>query len=218
MRNFTLAVLILPLLALACTFEEDRCIEVQEAVAFTEASSWGTTPADAYAHVDGPRAGVMTWNGGGDLGEMSPSTGVSDITISTTLHTDSAVAIERTHVGDGRLACSNTIELWATVTLVSADGAFDEQFEIALSATDATAGDAVGGRVDLSDHEWVGSFDWIPDSTTGQLYMTVSWTNDALQSVRGSLSWTSVKPEDGDENAVTNTGSGRTLAEFVATE
>jgi hypothetical protein len=218
MRTTTFSVLIIPLLTLACVSQEDQCLETREALAFTEASSWGITPADAYAHVDGPRAGTLTWNGGGSLGEMSPSSGTSGFSLSTTLHTDSAIAVDLEHVGDGRLACSDTIEVQATLTLVSEDGAFDEQLEISLSATDGTLANEVIGEVDLSDYAWSGTFDWDPESATGQLYLSLAWTNDAPQTVRGRLIWNDVKAEELDGNMVTNTGSGRVLAEFEATE
>lgn len=204
-------------LAGACEIQADECIETRSPLRFTDFGPWGVTPADAYAHVEGARSGTLTWHDGGEAGVLTPSAGQTDVTVNVVLDTDSATAVDLEHAGGGRLACTDSMEMKATVEITSADGALAETLQVDLSAAAGEVGDVVVGWVDLSSHVWTGALEWVPMSTGEQLFMRLSWTNDATQSARGWLIWGEQAEVDVEGNTVTGAGVSQVLAEFEAT-
>ncbi|MCA9697790.1 MAG: hypothetical protein KC431_09725, partial [Myxococcales bacterium] len=92
------------LLASACTHEDDRCVEHNSAMGFDDIGPWGTTPREAVGHANGARTGTLSWQGGGAAGSLAPAEGQTGLSLALVIHEDSAIAVEREHVGDGRLA------------------------------------------------------------------------------------------------------------------
>lgn len=200
-----------------CESQADECVETRSPLAFTDAGPWGVSPADAYAHVEGARSGTLTWHEGGEAGVLTPSAGQTDVTVNVVLDMESATAVDSEHVGGGRLACVDSIEMKATVEISSADGALAETMQVDLSAAAGEVGDVVVGWVDLSGHVWTGALEWMPMSSDEQLFMRLSWTNDATQTARGWLIWGEQAEVDVEGNMVTGAGVSQVLGEFEAT-
>lgn len=201
----------------ACETQADECIETRSPLRFTDFGPWGVTPADAYAHVEGARSGTLTWHEGGEAGVLTASAGQTDVTVHVVLDTDSATAVDLEQVGGGRLACIDRVEMKAILEISSADGALAETMQIDLSAAAGEVGDVVVGWGDLSSHAWMGTLEWVPMSTGEQLFMRLSWTNDATQTARGWLIWGEQAEVDVEGNTVTGAGVSQVLAEFEAT-
>jgi hypothetical protein len=211
-----LIVTTLILFCTACAPEEDRCVETATALGFDDPSAWGPSPADLHAHVEGERSGTITWLGGGEAGELEPATGAAGVSVDAVLAKDSAIAVEREHVGGGRLTCVNSIEMTATVTIISDDGALSEQIEVALEADDGSFGAYVSGQTSLATHDFAGAFTWTPASPSEELLVRLSWTDDANGTLRGWLVWADPTGTSVEGDQVTIAGSGRLLAEFEA--
>jgi len=213
MRISILSPLAAALLACACATQDDACVERRTDLAFNQPSPWGPTPAELSAHVEGPRSGAVQWLGGGDLGELTPASGEAELSITTVLDPASAVGVELEHVGPGRLACVDSLELRATVTIQSSDGALAEQLELNLVGVQGEVGGQLTGEVALQTP--AGSLSWAPASDDGELFMRLSWIDDADHTVRGWLIWADASETsvDGDQLQ----GAGRVLAQFEAT-
>lgn len=200
----------------ACAVYDDQCVENRAELDYDDPGPWGESAADRYAHAEGPRAGTLTWNGGADLGALEPSTGQAPVTIELVLDKDSAVGVDLEHVGGGRLACVDRIELVGTLSINSDDGALSESIELELRSEPGTVGNEITGHADLSDHSFAGSLTWSPISATQELFIRVSYIDDASGTARGWLIWGDRETTSVSAETVTVEGSGRVLAEFEA--
>ncbi|NVB41452.1 hypothetical protein G6O69_26675 [Pseudenhygromyxa sp. WMMC2535] len=201
----------------ACNSEEDRCVETRTAVAFDEAASWGKTPQESVGHVSGERVGVLYYEGAGATGSIEPSAGEVGFSLTTTLDESSVTAVESENVGDGRLFCQSRVEMLATVTLTSDDGALQETLEVELEAPVGVLGNEVVATVALDEHTFEGSLDWAPADGSGSLLLTLWWFQDATLSARGWLVWGDAAEIEVSGGEVTGAGVARVLASFEAT-
>ena len=211
----TAALLVPTVLVPACTREDDRCVEHNSAVGFDDIGPWGATPREAVGHANGARTGMLSWHGGGAAGSLVPAESETGLSLALVIHEDSAIAVEREHVGDGRLACISSFELTGTLTLDSDDGALQEQLEVVLTADDGVFGNVVEGLVLLDGHTFAGTLDWAPASE-GELFLRLSWTNDASGSARGWLVWGDFRQTEVEGSELTGAGVVQILADFEA--
>lgn len=207
----------LALVLLACAPTEETCDETRSDIGYDEPGPAGTTPREAMEHIEATRYGTLTWAEGGSIGQLSPSGTETTITVNTTLDKDSATAIDRVHVGDGRLACIDSLVMHATLTISTPDGGLQESFEVEFEAKEGVIGGVVEGDSDLSMHEFNGTLTWQPTEASGELFLRTHWVADQVGTLRGWLVWGDSSLVEVSGTEVEGAGVGLVLAEFEAT-
>lgn len=202
------------LLLCACSTQDDACVEQRSPLAFTEPGPWDLAPAQVYAHVQGSRSGTIQWLGGGELGDINPGEGEATLSLTTTLDPASALRVDNRSPPGARLACIDSLELGATVAINSGDGALAEQLELELLAFEGQFAGQIEGMVLLNRSALAGQFSWTPSDAEGELFLRLSWIDDADQTVRGWLIWGDTSETSVEAGVLL--GSGRVLAQFEA--
>ncbi len=216
MRSTPFYALFLLLVSTACLPASESCAIAESVIGYDEASAGGSTPREAMAHVEGARVGTLTWADAGELGTLSTSATQTSVTLTTTLDTSSARSLDRAHVGDGRLACVDSIVMHATLQIASDDGALQDSFELELEAYADTFGGAVESQLDVTTHAFGGTLDWQPASGEGELFWLVSWVDDEAGSLRAYLVWGDAAQVELVGSSVEGEGVALVLAEIEA--
>ena len=213
----TMKSITLSLSMLACVPTPETCEEVRSGIGYDDPSPAGTTPREIMEYTESTRYGTLTWGQGGSIGQLSPSGTETPITVTTTLDTNSAIVIDRVHVGVGRLACVDLLVIQATLTISTADGALQESFGVEFEAKEGVIGGVVEGKSNLSMHQFAGALTWQPSDAAGELFLRTSWTADPVGTLRGWLVWGDPSQVEVTGIEVEGEGVGLVLAEFAAT-
>lgn len=200
----------------SCTSEAERCELLERPLGYDEAGAAGSSPREAMQHAEGERVGTLSWADAGELGTLSTSGTQTTVTITTTLDTGSAREVDRTHVGDGRLACVDSIVMAATLTITSDDGALQDSFALELEAYADTFGGAVESRLDITQHAFTGTLDWQPASGEGELFWLISWVDDEAATLQAYLVWGDAEQVELVGASVEGEGVGLVLAQVEA--
>jgi hypothetical protein len=191
----------------------ESCEELRSAIAYDAPGPWHATPQELTRHVEGSRVGGLLWVIGGE----------TTVSVTTTLDTNSATAIDRVfHEGDDgeRLACSDSIEMTATLEIVTADGGLQELLTVELEATQGGEGGQAGwidGWVDLSHHDFSGPLSWQPGDSNSEVFLRLRWLGDEPQTLRGWLVWGDSSEVEIKGNKIVGKGVNEVLAQFETT-
>jgi hypothetical protein len=147
----------------------DECQQDPTAYAFDERGPWGETPADLFGHTEASMSGRLTWFGPLIEEEIEPDVAETSVTLELTLDPSSATGVRDRLVG----ACDGRLEIDATLSIVTDDGALDESIPLVLAAEPGS--NHVNARVDLTGYDFVGTLELNPGWVTHELLLGLSW-------------------------------------------
>jgi hypothetical protein len=162
------------LLAGACS---DECQQESTGYAFDEPAPWGETPAEVFGHVQGPGSGTLTWAGPLIEGEIDPALAETVVTYEVTLDTSSVTGISDRPLG----ACGGELEIDATLSIVTADGALDESFPVVIVAGQGS--NSVSTLVDLTGYEFAGTLELSAGWTKYEMRLGLFWDTHTMMGV-----------------------------------
>lgn len=154
------------LFAGACS---DECLKDPTPYAFDEPGPWGDTPAEVFGHMEDPVSGTLSWVGPLNEGELEPDLAQTSATFEITLDTNSVAGIQNNPVG----ACDGRLEIDATLSIVTADGALDESIPLVLMT--GPGSNRVSAIVDLTDYDFAGTLELTPSWTKHEMLLYLFW-------------------------------------------
>ena len=122
----------------ACEDDRSRCLETRRVIAYAEITADGSSAESLMHTMAGEFAGVLTWNGGADIVQVTPPAGATTLELSLTHAGGDVELIERAphDVAPGeRLACDDDLVIPAVLTLETADGGLRGRWDVAAVHT-----------------------------------------------------------------------------------
>jgi hypothetical protein len=149
---------------------DGECKKEPSAYAFDEPGPWDDTPAMVFGYTEDPVIGTLHWIGPVTEGELDPALLETSVTLEITLDTSSAAGVRSS------LTCDGELEIDATLSIVTTDGALDETIPIVLTA--GAGSSHVSAIVDLTDYDFAGTLELSPAWTHHEMRLLVSWDRD----------------------------------------
>jgi hypothetical protein len=140
------------------------------AYAFDEPGPWGDSPAGVFGYTEEPVTGTLQWIGPVTEGELDPALAETAVTLELTLDTSSAAGVRN------GLTCEGELEIDATLSIITTDGALDESIPIVLKT--GAGSNLVSATVDLTDYDFAGTLELSPAWTNHEMRLSLSWGRD----------------------------------------
>jgi hypothetical protein len=110
-----------------------RCLETRRVVAYTEVMGDGSSAENLMDNMAGAFDGVLSWHGGEDVVQVTPSSGTTGLMVSLVHDGSDVELIEREpqNVAPGeRLTCANELVVPVMLTLKTADGGLSGRWDV----------------------------------------------------------------------------------------
>jgi hypothetical protein len=108
------------------------CMYAETSIGVNDMTPLGVTPAALIAMVSGTHLATLTWAGGVQDVTVTPPPGTTALTIDVTPMTDPIFYDQ----SSGTLCAPGALTIPATVRFVTADGGFNETWQVSLSSND----------------------------------------------------------------------------------